>query len=328
VGVLILLLAACGPSPEQAATTTIPAPTSVPPTAIPSPTPVPYDLTVTVVDEQGNPISWAQIAIVELNQSVTVDESGQASWKDLSQGNITLRVTAQGYSTGEQQFALDRGLTEASIALVHEPYGLLPSQACAVNETLLYAEDFQDGAVEDWGTYPPGIAIPIEADPDVPENKVLLLNFGGTDGEFQVNTVPIQDNVVRRLKYKPGDHSRFSVGLGKGNDSYFVVLSGDEISLNYYSEATGEQKLARGNPIMSQGVWHLLEYSSYNGKIEVWADGTLVASADEVSLPTEGRILGIGSAYLPPDSLIRIDDISICELNAPFESLPAALPTP
>jgi len=328
-GMMLMLLAACGPSAEQVATMTASAwtPSPLPPTATLTPTPIPYDLAVKVVDEQGNAISWAQVVIAELNLSSNVDETGLVSWNNLSQGNVTVRVTAQGYSKTEQQFALDRGLTETSVTLTREPFSLLPSQACAPGETLLYLEDFQDGKVDSWGTYPPGTPVTIVPDPAEAENSVLSLDFGDVDGEFQINTIPLQDNAARRLKYQPGNHSRFNVGWGRGDNGYFTVFNADEISLNYYSQATGEQKLAVGRPAMSQGVWHLMEFSSYNGKIEVWSDGNLVASYEGTSL-TEGKILGIGSAHLPPDSIVHVDDISICGLNAPFAPMPLPVPAP
>jgi hypothetical protein len=238
-----------------------------------------------------------------------------------------VRVTAQGYSEAEQQFALDRGLTEADITLARQPFSLLPSQACAPDETLLYAEDFQDGAVENWGTVPPGTTVPIEVDPLAAENKVLLLNFGGTDGEFQVNPIPFQDNVVRRLKYMPGDHSRFSVGWGEGGSTgeFFIVLSSDGILLNYFVKDAGVKTLSHGKPAMAQNVWHLLEISSINGKIEVWADGKLAASAEEAPA-TEGTFLTMGSAFLPLESIVRIDDVSVCGLSAPFTSIYSPAP--
>jgi hypothetical protein len=278
-----------------------------------------------VVDDQGNPISWANVSLDELKLSAKVDDTGQAVWTDLSQGNVTLHVTAQGYAVAEEQLSLDRGPTEKTITLTRVPFGLLPSQACAPGETFLYAEDFQSGAVENWGSYPPGTPFPIEEDPTTPGNKVLSINFGKTDGEFEVKAIPMQDNVVRRFKYMPGNHSRFNTGFG-GTSSYFIVLSADQLVLNFSSETAGVQTLAHGKPAMVQGIWHLLEFSSYNGKIEVWADGKLAASYEGATALTDGNILTIGSAFLPPDSVVRVDDVSICGLNAPFVPMPAAAP--
>jgi len=322
------LLGACGPQATPVPPSA-PPPTAIPPTNTPVPptaTPIPYDLTVTVVDEQGTPVTWAKVTLKELKLSALVDKSGQASWMDLSQGNITVHVIAQGYSTASQQFSLNPGANEQTIALVRAPFSMLPTEACAPGETLLYAEDFQNGAVGNWGAYPPGTPLSIEADPTAADNKVLSLNFGDTDGEFQVLAIPNQDNIVRRLKYMPGDHSRFNVGFGPGNLGYFVVLSADEIVLNLYSEATGQQALGRGKPNMAQGVWHLLEFSVFNGKIEVWTDGKLAAASEGATPVTDGHVMGIGSAFLPPESIVRIDDVSICGLSAPFVSILTAAP--
>ena len=320
---MAFLLGACGPSTPAATQPPVLPPTAVPPTNTPVPTPVPYDLTVTVTDTNGNLIAGALVVFPESGSSepVVTDDAGRAVWTNLDGPNVSLIVTAQGYFKGEQGAALERGPNEVIMNLKRDPFGILPSQACAPGETFLYAEDFQDGLVENWNTYPRGIEIPIGADSNTPENMVLRLDFGATDGEFEPMSVPYQENIVRRMKYMPGNHSRFNVGFGKGNPGYFVVLSADEITLNFYSEATGEQKLARGKPVMAQGVWHLLEFSSYNGRLEVWADGVLAAAFDgAVAIPDGHHIMGIGSAFLPPESIVLVDDVSLCGLSAPFTS--------
>jgi hypothetical protein len=53
------------------------------------------------------------------------------------------------------------------------PFGLLPEAACAAGEELLYAEDFQDREVANWGSYPQGTPFAIQADPSDPGNMVL-----------------------------------------------------------------------------------------------------------------------------------------------------------
>ncbi len=74
---------------------------------------------------------------------------------------------------------------------------------------------------------------------------------------------------------------------------------------------------------MQQGIWHTLEFSSYSGNIDLWVDAKPGASTRSLVL-TVGNILSIGAAYLPPESIVLIDDITICELSAPFQSLYAA----
>ena len=151
-GILFFLLAACGPFAEQTSTMTASAWTPTPQpssTPIPSPTPtsVPYDLDVSVVDEDGAPIVGAIITSPESgNGNVVVSgDTGKYVWKDLPGAAVTLKVAAQGYLPIEQTATLSRGLSEISVVMKRDPYGLLPSTACASDEKLRYMEDFQSG---------------------------------------------------------------------------------------------------------------------------------------------------------------------------------------
>jgi len=89
------LLAACGPSPEELATTaaaeTAAAATSTPtitpsPTPTPTPTPVPYDLSVSVLGLEDTPLVGAVVILAEVMDeegTEITDESGQVFWNDL-----------------------------------------------------------------------------------------------------------------------------------------------------------------------------------------------------------------------------------------------------
>ena len=45
---------------------------------------------------------------------------------------------------------MDRGTSELAVVLKRDPFGLLPADACAPGEKLLYIEDFQDGKAQGW----------------------------------------------------------------------------------------------------------------------------------------------------------------------------------
>ncbi len=315
---ILVFLAACG----QPAATQPPVDTPVPPpTSTPEPpTPMPLDLTVLVVDESGAPIPGAEIIFPESGAytPVKADDKGSYRWTGLKKEKASLKISAQGYNAVAETLTLAPGANEYVATLVLPPHAFLASQACASGETFVYAEDFQDGKATGFTVYPPGWAITIEPDTDVPDNMILLINFE-EDGEYQFGMEPPQMNVVWRLRYKPGNSSRLNVGLGKGVPGYFVVMSADEFSLNSYSDADGRKILARGNSVMGKGVWHFLEFSSYNGHLEVWADGVSI-SYDDAPISDANKI-GIGSAKVPPDSYVRVDDVSLCALSAPFTSL-------
>jgi hypothetical protein len=79
VGVLILTLAACGPSPEQVATMTASAWTPTPPPTATA-TPVPYDANVSIVDASGAPIPEAQITFPESGNNTPVKSDAQGKF--------------------------------------------------------------------------------------------------------------------------------------------------------------------------------------------------------------------------------------------------------
>ena len=144
-------------SAEQIATMTASAWTPTPrptptPTATPTATPIPYDLTVKVTDADGNPIAGANVAFPESGDDapVSTDDSGQVTWSSLGGPNGALTVAAPGYFGAEQSVSLGRGPNEVVVALERDPYGLLPSVACAPEEKSLYIEDFQDGQAQGW----------------------------------------------------------------------------------------------------------------------------------------------------------------------------------
>ncbi|MFL7870374.1 MAG: carboxypeptidase-like regulatory domain-containing protein, partial [Anaerolineales bacterium] len=148
----ILLIASCGPSAEEVATMTAAAWTATPsptatPTLTPTATPIPYDVTVKIIDQDGNPIPGANVVFPESGNDgpVIVDDGGQAVWNNLPGETGTLGVAAPGYFSAEQSLSLERGPNEVTVALERDPYGLLPAEACAPGEKLLYIEDFQDG---------------------------------------------------------------------------------------------------------------------------------------------------------------------------------------
>ena len=328
---LAFILGACGPSAEQIATMTAsawtptPKPTNTPPPT-PTATPLPYDLTITVTDTNGQPIAGAFVIFPESgsDKPVVTDDAGHAVWTNLDGSNVSLTVTAQGYFKGEQGAALERGPNEVTVTLERDPFGLLPSDACGADETLLYAEDFQDGAVTNWGTYPSGAEIKILPDAAVEGNSFLSLDFGDLDGQFTINSIAFQADIVRRLKYRPGDHSRFHVGWGGGGGpdaaSIEIVISADEMRMNLWGSGPAATLLGNGRPSMQQGVWHLLELVTRGETIELWVDGVLNISTNHAPL-TQGSNLYFGSNDLPPESIVSLDDISFCGLGATFESM-------
>jgi len=278
------------------------------------------DLIVKVTDETGGFVSWAEVSVSGAGPAAVTDEQGQVAWSDLPHSTVTIKVSAQGMEPAEVSSELEPGENAVDVSLVAVPFGLIPAAACAPGETLLLAEDFQTAPLRGWGVYPPSAPFDIQDDAEQAGNKVLTLNFAAGDGEYHVQSIPMQESAVRRFKYKPGDHSRFNAGWGTGQDGYFIVMSGDEFALHQVKGGAVVRDLARSTPVMEQGVWHLMEISVNGESIEVWVDGVQKLTHTGPAQP-EGHILGIGSAFLPPESIVLIDDVSLCTAGGTFTTL-------
>jgi hypothetical protein len=368
VGILVLLLAACGPSPEQIATMTAsawtatpkPTATPVPPTLTPTPTPIPYDVNVTIVDASGAPIPEAQIVFPESGngEPVLADAQGKFSWMNLAGDAATFNVSAQGYLPGQQTATLQRGVNEVAIILERDPYGLLPSTACAPGETLLYLEDFQDGEAQGWhgdqndqsGSKSPGPA------PDTAANSVFI---------FDAN------------KLTPGPDARLSAGYDAGEASssffsdavwrlHFMVnrptapafswhqagpseFGGQEVTETWYgiyfwgspwnqihvrrtilgdSGPISDEEVVTGTFTQVPGQWHWIEISSYQGHLQIWVDGKLEAEYQDSQPLPQGKIsMGVMGTFTEASTtILYFDDLTVCGLSAPFTSMAPPVP--
>ena len=333
--VVILLVASCGPSPEQIATMTASAWTATPkPTSTTTPTltltPIPYDLTVSVVDEAGTPIMGASIVFPESGSSepVKADAAGKYNWTNLPGAGVTLNVTAQGYLPAQQTATLDRGPSEISVVMKRDPYGLLTSTACAAGEKLLYLQDFQSGTAPGWsnlehqaqgwsiGEFPgeAGNNVAIAASTErinstlttlsLPENAVWRLNFR-TNGSRTV----VLDWFLQ------ADQSRYLVSFASSNSGVSRQLAGTQM-------ATSKS--------LKPDAWHFVEISTYQGRTEVWADGTKRMNFIDPNPLTQGTIDLVMAMWEDDDPNVigYFDNITVCGLSAPFSSLPAPVPMP
>ena len=342
---LVLLAAACGPSPEEVATQTAaawtdtpePTATPVPPTETPTATPVPIDLTAKILDEQGNPVAGASIVFPESGngEAVAADDQGQFAWTDLAGLEGALAVSAQGYFSAEQSLSLARGSNEVTIALTRDPYGVLPAQACAPGETQLYAEDFQDGAADGWQeiafqTMGWGMA----EYPDEPGNTVASLSspehaFSTLQGftfEDAVWRLRFLVDGRRTLSFNWLQTGQYQVEGQQVDDSrYQVVIGSSGSEAHRLTLPVMNLTVTRGRGAKAQ-AWHTVEISTYQGRTEVWVDGvTTMGYTDPQPLPAGSIALEL----FPPEdpaTVVYFDNIVVCELSAPFVTMPTPAP--
>ena len=133
------LAVSCGPTATEEPTPVPPSATPIPPTPTPTATPIPYDLTVTILDSEGSPIANA---VIDIDGVIgTAGEDGAASWENLPGEAITIKVSAPGYFPAEVSQTIERGENQLEVVMDPDPSGLLPANACAPGEKLLYIDD-------------------------------------------------------------------------------------------------------------------------------------------------------------------------------------------
>lgn len=332
---LFLLIASCGPSPEEIATMTAAAWTATPTiTPSPTPTPIPYDMTVKVTDADGNPIAGAGITLGEVVPVLT-DANGQAAWTNLPEPDGSLKIAAQGYFASDQTFSLNRGPNEVVVTLERDPNGLLPSQACAPGETLLYVEDFQDGSGQSWNEieyFANGWLV--EEFAAEPGNLVASNNNMEHHGHSLEN-MTFEDAVWRVRFFVNGRRlisfnwlQNFDIeieGQHINNSRYQIVVDTDGIGIRRLTLPVLNIGAASGRGARAEN-WHVIEISTFQGRTEVWLDGQKNSGyTDPKPLPGGG----IGLELIPfdtakPGTIVYFDNMSVCGLSAPFTTMVVA----
>jgi hypothetical protein len=331
---LLLLLSGCGPSPEEIATMTASAWTPTPPpTLTPVPTPIPYDLTVTVTDETGAPIPGAGIVFPESGDGnpFPADDQGQFSWNDLPGEAVSLTVSAQGYLTAQQTATIQRGPNVITVALTRDPFGLLPAEACAPDQKVLYIEDFQDGKAQGWNTISLGV------DGNMP-NGWSLLEEGGNKILLHANAPDFSgdllegytfDNFVWHAKYKvvgADTESFFMWRVSQDAEAtrrYVIVLGAKDKPwmVRFFDTAAGANPLNTGQASskLAEGQWYNFDIAYFDGLHQVWVDGKKIIEYKDPQPYPPGAI---GLEMHLNQSMVSqffFDDFVVCELTAPYE---------
>ncbi len=331
----LLLSSSCGPSPEQSASMTAAAWTPTPaPTLTPVPTPIPYNATISVTDESGAPIAGAAIVFPEAgggSDPVQADDQGKYSWTNLNGENMTLDVAAQGYLPAHQTGTIQRGPNEVSVTLQRDPFGILPSEACAPGQKALYLEDFQDGQAQGWSTISAGI------NGDMPNGWSLIDENGnkilthanapsGTNDELQGS---VFDNFVWHLKYKVTgkDADMFFIWRlsheADNNKLYVTVVGAREKPwmVRFFNTPAGPNpmNIAKSSITLKEGQWYNFDVAYFDGTHQVWLDGKKIMEYQDPQ-PYPAGMMGFQTGLDQSKiSQFFVDDLRVCELTAAYE---------
>jgi len=339
------LLISCGPSAEEiaatevaltaAAVTNTPMPT---PTDTPTPTatPVPYDLSVIVTGEEDAPIVGAHVVLAEVGDetgSQITDEVGQVFWNDLPGETISLSLSAQGYFPLELTQSIERGINQLAVPLERDPHGLLPSQACGPDEKLLYIEDFQDGEADRLESINLKIGgWDLGPHPDSLGNIVAM--YDGEQGSGTELSGGQFDNAVWRFQFmtdstRQREYSWLNKNYDEGDvetSSYSTRFELGDLFVFRKKWPVSNPSLLIRNIFLSPSAWHQIEMSTFDGNFELWLDGKrLLLYEDPEPLPA--GTFDIGFEESPGvESVDFFDDISVCELTAPYVPMPTPEP--
>jgi hypothetical protein len=331
--------------------TPTPAATNTPvPTA--TATLVPYDLTVTVTDSAGAPIEGASIVFAESgsNAPILADASGRVSWSNLNGPGGTLAVTAQGYFGGEQSVNMERGSNEVTVSLERDPLGILPADACAPGESLLYVEDFQDSQAQgmEAAEYQTG-GWSVGPASDDPANLVLGLTLADEDNGNALESASYESQVfgdaVWRIYFYVTGHGSYTFNWHQVNEpyqsdqgqvdnsSYFMVVGtrqggrGPQTSAMVRTEPPLDpfHVIDRSPRAAPMNVWNLLEISTFQGTTKVWLNGIEIVSLTDPH-PLPGGYFSLSMNEADKGAQAFYDNITVCGLSAPFVSVSPPIP--
>ena len=355
--ILVMFLTACGPSPEQVATMTAsawtptPKPTNTPPPT-PTATPVPYDLTVRVIDAEGNSISGASVVLNDAENPFLTSETGESIWTNLPAPDGTVTVASSGYFASDQTFSLSRGPNELLVTLERDPNGLLASHACAPGESVLYVEDFQDANAQGMqvvnfnaGGWSIGPA------PELAENLVMTLalpdSYNGrvTPNEQAEVTDTKFENAALRFRLHvtgPGTYIFYWQSVNEAYQTSAGQADWSRYQIHIGTTAGGRgdraSALLREQPPMAPfiiadraveflkpNIWYLVEISAFEGNTKVWLDGKEIMDYVDPQ-PMPGGGFGFAADLVKAGAVAYYDNMSVCGLSAPFTSVYSPAP--
>jgi hypothetical protein len=288
------------------------------------------NLMVFLVGEDGAPLTGASVILSETGEEIVAGDDGTLNWMDLAGDTATLSMDAQGYFPKEESVSLQEGTTGVLISMERDLNELLPSEACAEGETLVYIEDFQDGMAQGWPEVEAGEeGYLVGPDPDEENNLVMSITGNTINGESVDLSTHLKDqtfdNSVWRFKVKYS--GKMDIKLNTQADMmdgsrYFTDFNfGSTIGLSKIPDGGEEIKIDKSGKSISANRWYTFEVSKYEGVIEVWIDGQKIFSYDDPEPLPEGYISINNTFHWEGGGASYYNDMSVCELSAPFVSI-------
>ena len=132
----------------------------------------------------------------------------------------------------------------------------------------------------------------------------------------------IFDNSVWRLKLKYTGKLALKLNWNQsGEHRYFTDFErGDTVGFSRFEKGE-EIKVDKSSKSLSANKWYTFEISTFEGVSEVWIDGQKAVSYEDPNPFPEGKIGFESNFHWSEGGTIFYDDLSLCELSAPFTSI-------
>lgn len=305
---LSFIIASCSQtSPNTALLPPAVTPSSIPTltstaTLEPTNTPIVYNVSISIVDDVGLPISNAKIIY---DETINYTDK-QWIWQVVSKSpNLSINVWAQGFTLQEYNSSLNAGNNKVQIQLSPDPLGLKRSDLEKEGYELVFIEDFQD-KIMDCQLDGNGNIFADEANP---ENYLLLVDLRNLDQTFDCAFGPknIKDGIIEvEFQYPEIIYNDFKDGGDYHWQGYFVYFRdnfdvegyplqpewGPTLQIRDFSNNDEWKFPITVTKYITEDRWYRLNVKFEEQKIEVRMDDTLIFN------------------YLNPNSLINTSQAS------------------
>jgi hypothetical protein len=230
---------------------------------------------------------------------------------------------------------IERGPNQISITLERDPFGLLPGEACAEGETLVYIEDFQDGTAQGWKNITAALEFGANngwaITTDEEGNKILTASNASGFVIDELLESNFEDAVWRiKLKVAGRDADMFlnwHQGSDAEGDWRYIVQLGANVMVDLsrlQNPEPGHFSVGMSSLQIPQDQWHLFEIGTSGDTTDLWVNGRQLQSYTDPQ-PLPAGFIGLEThLFEGSETVFSFDDLVVCEIDAPFDSILAA----
>ncbi len=308
--------------------TNTPEPTATPlPTETPTPVVEEISLTLSVVNESGDPLPNVDISIAQ--QTYTTDANGQIQALALTDA-VEIVAQISGYAASTTEIRLVPGANQTTLTLVASPVETATVGACNTNETLVFFEDFEL-EITDLLSFSNAYNI-IE---DSTGNSVISMQQTGYDA-IEYFDQDLTNHILRfNIQFTAENADGVVLNwLEQFRPLYYTYVVYLNTEYNYdvtyfYEDDTDytDESMTRTRAYQDAEQWHLIEIGTLNGETIVYMDGEEIAQFTHTETLSGGFSLSqiTLDENTQPEAPIYFDNIRVCALTDTLAALDQTL---